>query len=68
VELQFWISTGAVPSTVHLTLYIETQSTPPGGPLLFALFYDLGNPAGGTLTLNNVMELSQQCPSIGTCF
>jgi len=68
VELQFWISTGVVPSVTHLALFVETQATAPGSTLTFTLFYDLGNPGAGTITLNNVLAIDQQCPSLGTCF
>ncbi len=68
VELQFWVSTGAGPTVAHLALYVETQATAPGSPLTFTLFYDLGNPGSGSIALDSVFELSQACPSVGSCF
>ncbi|HYA58466.1 MAG TPA: hypothetical protein VEH57_08440 [Thermoplasmata archaeon] len=68
IELEFWVSTGVVPTVTQLTLYIETQAVAPGSALTFTLYYDLGSPASGTITLNSAMVLAQQCPALGTCF
>jgi hypothetical protein len=31
------------------------------------VYYDLGNPGSGTITLNSVTELGQQCTAVGNC-
>ena len=67
LEISFTISTGAVPVVTTLTVYIETQPTIPGTATIFTLSYDLGSAATGTITLNSVSELTQQCAAVGTC-
>ncbi len=67
VELQFTVSTGVSPTITQVTVYVETQTTAPGAAITFTLFYDLGSAASGTITLNAVTEISQQCGSVGTC-
>ncbi len=65
VELAFTVSTGA--GITQVTSYVETQATAPGAAIVFTLLYDLGSPASGTITLNSVTEVSQQCSAVGTC-
>jgi len=65
VELAFTVSTGA--GITAVTSYVETQATAPGAAIVFSLLYDLGSPSGGTITLNSVTEVSQQCSAVGTC-
>ncbi|MGA8664960.1 MAG: hypothetical protein WB809_07865 [Thermoplasmata archaeon] len=67
LELEFTVSSGAVPVITLVTVYIETQATIPGAATTFTLYYDLGSAASGTITLNSVTEISQQCGSVGTC-
>jgi len=67
LELQFTVSTGAGPTITQVTSYVETQATSPAGALVFTIYYDLGSPATGTITLNSVTEISQSCTSVGTC-
>ncbi len=67
LELQFTISTGAGPTVTQVTVYVESQATAPATAQTFVLFYDLGSPASGTITLNSVTEIGQQCASVGSC-
>jgi len=67
LELQFTVSTGAVPVITQVTAYVETQATSPGAAIVFVLYYDLGSPSAGTITLNSVTEISQGCTAVGTC-
>jgi len=67
LEIAFTVSTGAVPAVTTTIVFVETQATTPGAALTFTVFYDLGSPASGTITLNSVSELSQQCSAVGTC-
>ena len=67
IEIAFTVSTGAVPVVTTTIAYLETQAAAPGAALTFTLYYDLGSPAAGTITLNSVAELSQQCSAVGTC-
>jgi hypothetical protein len=67
LELQFTVSTGAVPVITEVVDYVETQATAPGAAITFAVYYDLGSAASGTITLNSVTEVSQVCGSVGTC-
>jgi hypothetical protein len=63
VEMQFTVTTS---TTTVVTAYVETQATAPGTAQTFTFSYDLGA-ATTTITLNSVLEISQQCPSVGTC-
>lgn len=65
IELAFTVSTAA--ATTTLTVFVETQATPPAGGATFAFYYDLGSPAAGTITLNSVTEIAQECSAVGTC-
>jgi len=67
LELQFTVSTAAIPVITEVTVFIETQATIPGTAQTFVLYYDLGSVAGGTIVLNSVTEISQVCTSVGTC-
>ena len=67
IELQFIVSTGVVATFTTVTVYIETQAAVPGTAQTFVLFYDLGSPAGGTITLNSVTEISQVCTAVAAC-
>ncbi len=67
IEIAFTVSTGATPVVTTSIAYLETQAAAPGAALTFTLYYDLGSPAAGTITLNSVAELSQQCSAVGTC-
>ncbi len=67
LEIAFTVSTGTGPTVTTVIAYVETQTAPPAGATTFTIFYDLGSPAGGTITLNSVSELSQQCSAVGTC-
>ena len=67
LELQFTVSTGAVPTITQITSYVETQATSPGAAIVFVIYYDLGSPSAGTITLNSVTQISQQCSAVGTC-
>ncbi|HYA58467.1 MAG TPA: hypothetical protein VEH57_08445 [Thermoplasmata archaeon] len=67
LELQFTVSTGVVPTVTQITVYIESQAADPATAQTFVLFYDLGSPATGTITLNSVTEIGQQCSAVGTC-
>jgi hypothetical protein len=67
VELQLSVSVGVVPSVATVIVYIETQATVPGTAQTFLLYYDLGSPASGTITLNSVTQVSEQCAAVGTC-
>ncbi len=67
VEIQFTVSTGATPTVTSVTVYIETQTAAPGAAIVFTLYYDLGSPATGTITLNSVTQIDQQCSAVGTC-
>jgi hypothetical protein len=66
LELAFTVSTGAGPTITAVTVYVETQGAAIGTPITFALYYDLGSPSSGTITLNAVTEISQQCQVAGT--
>jgi hypothetical protein len=66
LELQFTVSTGVVVTITQVTVYVQTQAAALGGPITFTLYYDLGSPSAGTITLNSVTEISQECPG-GTC-
>jgi len=67
LELQFTVSTGAGPTVTQVTVYVESQATAPATAQTFVLFYDLGSPSSGTITLNSVTEIGQQCASVGSC-
>ncbi len=67
VEIIFTISTGGGPTITTVNIFIETQAAPPGTATTFTLEYDLGNPAAGSITLNSVQQVSQQCSAVGTC-
>jgi hypothetical protein len=67
LELAFTVSTGAVPAVTTVIAYVETQAAAPGAAITFTLYYDLGSPATGTITLNSVSELVQECSAVGTC-
>jgi len=67
IELQFTVSTGAVPVVTAVTVYIETQATIPATAQVFTLYYDLGSAATTTIVLNSVTEIGQQCSAVGTC-
>jgi hypothetical protein len=67
LELSFTVSTGVVPAVTTLIVYVETQAAPPAGGATFTFFYDLGSPGAGTITLNSVTEIAQQCSAVGTC-
>jgi hypothetical protein len=67
LELAFTVSTGAAPVVTTLTVYVETQATIPATATVFTFYYDLGSPAAGTITLNSVTEIAQQCSAVGTC-
>ena len=67
LELQFTISTGAVPTVTQVTVYIESQAAAPATAQTFVLFYDLGSVSSGTIVLNAVTEIGQQCAAVGTC-
>ncbi len=65
--LRFSVSTGAGPTITQVTAYVETQAVAPGSALTFVLYFDLGAVSGGTITLNSVLEITQQCSAVGTC-
>jgi hypothetical protein len=67
LELQFTVSTGAGPTITQVTSFVETQATSPGAAIVFTIYYDLGSPASGTITLNSVTEISQTCSAVGNC-
>ena len=67
LELAFTVSTGVVPVIASFTVYVETQVAPPGAATTFTFYYDLGSAAAGTITLNSVTEIAQQCSAVGTC-
>jgi hypothetical protein len=67
LEIAFTVSTGATPAVTTTIIFLESQTTSPTGALTFTIFYDLGSPASGTITLNSVSELSQECSAVGTC-
>jgi hypothetical protein len=67
VEMQFSVSTGAVPTVTQVTVFIETQASAPGATITYTLYYDLGAASSGTITLNSVTEVSLQCASVGNC-
>lgn len=65
--LRFSVSTGAGPTVTTVTAYVETQATAPGSAITFVLYFDLGAVSAGSITLNNVLEITQQCSAVGTC-
>jgi hypothetical protein len=67
LELEFTVSTGAGPTVTQTTVYVETQAASPGAAIVFTLNYDLGNAATASITLDSVLEVSQQCSAVGTC-
>jgi hypothetical protein len=67
LEIQFTVSTGGVPTITSVVVYVETQSTAPGAEIVFTVYYDLGSPSAGTITLNSVTEVGEQCSAVGTC-
>jgi hypothetical protein len=67
LELSFTVSTGAGPTVTTVVAYVETQATPPAGGATFTFYYDLGSASAGTITLNSVTEIAQQCSAVGTC-
>jgi hypothetical protein len=67
LEIQLTVSTGVVPTVAAVTVYVETQASSPGSAITFALYYDLGSPSAGTITLNSVTQISQECTGVGTC-
>ncbi len=67
LELEFTVSTGAGPTITLVSVFVETQAATIGAAITFTLYYDLGSAASGTITLNAVTEISQQCGAVGTC-
>lgn len=67
VQIQFTVSSGAVPVVTQVTVYIETQAVAPGATITYTLYYDLGSPVAGTITLNSVTQVGLQCSAVGTC-
>jgi hypothetical protein len=67
LEIQFTVSTGAGPTITLVTVYVETQAAAIASAITFTLNYDLGSAGAGTITLNNVMQVSQVCSAVGTC-
>ncbi|MGA8302445.1 MAG: hypothetical protein WA691_07600 [Thermoplasmata archaeon] len=67
IELAFTVSTGVAPTVTTTVAYVETQAIIPGTATTFVFYYDLGSPATGTITLNSVTEIAQQCSAVGTC-
>jgi hypothetical protein len=65
LELQFTISSGL--GVAQATAFVESQATAPATAQTFVLFYDLGSPATGTITLISVTEIGQQCSAVGSC-
>jgi hypothetical protein len=64
LELQFTVTTSV--TSLTSTAYVETQASIPGSAQTFEISYDLGSPTS-TITINSVLEIAQQCPSVGTC-
>ena len=67
IQMQFTISSGAVPTVTQVTVYVETQAVAPVGTITYTIYYDLGSPSSGTITLNSVTEVNLQCSAVGTC-
>jgi len=67
IQLQIAVSTGVVPSVTTVVVFVETQATIPGTAQTFILYFDLGSPSSGTITLNSVTQVSEQCAAVGTC-
>jgi len=65
LELSFTVNTAAGVTTI--TSYVETQAAPPGAGATFTFYFDLGSAGAGTITLNSVTEIAQQCSAVGTC-
>jgi hypothetical protein len=65
LELSFTVNSGAGISTI--TAFVETQVAPPVGGATYAFYFDLGSASTGTITLNSVTEIAQQCTAVGTC-
>lgn len=67
LEIAFTVSTGSSPVVATDTVFVQTQTADPGTALTFSLFYDLGSASSGTIVLNSVTEITQQCSVPGTC-
>jgi hypothetical protein len=65
LELSFVVSLGS--GTINATVYLETQTSPPGSPLTFVLYLDVGSAASSTVTINYAIEIAQLCSSVGSC-
>ncbi len=66
LEIVFTLSTGASTITTT-TVYVETQSAAPGTAQTFTFYMDAGSAASTSVTINYAIQVSQQCPSVGTC-
>jgi hypothetical protein len=68
IELTFTVTgSGSASIGTPVKVYVETQSPLPTLPQSYTLYYDLGSPSGGTITINSVEQVSLQCSSPGTC-
>lgn len=64
-ELELQFSAIVSGTTYTYTVYIETQATIPGTAQTYEFFWDSGTTT--TLVLQSWGQLSEQCPSVGTC-
>jgi len=67
LEIVFTVSTQTVPVVTTLTVFLETQSSSISTAVTLTLYYDLGSAASGSVVLNSVQQISQQCGSVGSC-
>ncbi|HYA71169.1 MAG TPA: hypothetical protein VEH28_07380 [Thermoplasmata archaeon] len=65
VETSITVNTGT--GTISVTIYIETQITPPGTAQTFVFYIDVGDASAATITINYAEQISQQCSAVGTC-
>lgn len=57
-----FLNASAVPAAA--TVFFETQFPVPGTPLTFSLFLDVG---AVTATFKSIMEVAQNCATLGSC-
>jgi len=64
-EETFKVVTGAADTVTIVTVYAETRATAPGAAVIFTILYDVGSTTAPIL--DSVLEITQQCSSVGHC-
>jgi hypothetical protein len=67
LEITFHIQylVGVVPTTVSISVFVETQRRALAGPVTFTVYWDAGQTGG--VTFANQLAVVQACAAVGTC-